>query len=227
MNITNKAKSLPLPPGKLGLPIIGQNRVFQQNSPNYREYLYQKYGAIAKTRIFGQNYIYLQEYEAIKFVLANEDKYFVNTTFPNSKKIFGETHIGMLTGEKHKERRRLLAQALKNKALSEYIDTINNLSQSYLEKWTQSDAIDLYAEFNNYTLDLFLKLLLGIDFGSETEIDNYLKIMGLGLIGIPLALPWTKFGQALETKQQLFSQIEQIIIKKQKQNDFGSDILGV
>ncbi len=221
----HQAKSLPLPPGKLGLPIIGQNRIYQQNPQNYREYLHQKYGAIAKTRIRGQKYIYLRGYEAIKFVLANENKYFVNTTFPNSKKIFGETHIGMLTGDQHKKRRKLLAQALKNQALSEYLDTINNLSHNYLKKWKKSDVIDLYAEFNNYTLDLVLKLLLGIDFGSQTEIDNYFKIMGLGLIGIPLPLPWTKFGQALETQKQLFSQIEQIILKRQEQKNFGSDIL--
>ena len=114
MNVVNQAKSLPLPPGNLGLPIIGQDRIFQQNLRNYREYLYQKYGAISKTRLRGQKYIYIQGYEAVKFVLANENKYFINTTFPNGKRIFGQSHIGMLTGEKHKDRRKLLAKSLNN-----------------------------------------------------------------------------------------------------------------
>ena len=42
MNIVNQVKPLPLPPGNLGLPIIGLNRIFQQNPRNYRQYLYQK-----------------------------------------------------------------------------------------------------------------------------------------------------------------------------------------
>ena len=227
MAVIKRVKSLPLPPGNLGLPIIGQDRVFRQNPQHFRDELYQKYGAISKTRLRGQNYIYLHGYEAVKFVLTNEDKYFVNTTFPNSKKIFGKTNIGMLRGEEHKNRRKLLAKALKNNALNGYINTIQDLTQIYLKKWTESDAIDLYSELNNYSLDLFLKLLLGIDSGSQSEINNYLKTMGSALIAIPLPLPWTKFGRALESKEKLFTQIETIIIKRQQGNNRDSDILGV
>ena len=227
MNLVNQAKSLPLPPGNLGLPLIGVNRIFQQNPRNYREHLYQKYGAISKTRIRGRKYIYMQGYEAVKFVLTNEDKYFINTTLPNGKRIFGQTHIGMLTGAEHKDRRRLLAKALKSNVLDEYIDIIHNLSQSYLEKWGKADAVDLSSEFNDYTLDLFLKLLLGIDFGSQSEINDYLRSMGSGLIAIPIPLPGTKFGSALESKKKLFTQFEKIIIRRQQQNNFGSDILGI
>ena len=229
MKIPNPAKSLPLPPGDLGFPLIGQDKIFRQNPQHFREELYQKYGAISKTRLRGQNYIYFHGYEAVKFVLTNEDKYFVNTTFPNSKKIFGKTHIGMLTGEEHKTRRQLLAKALKNKALNEYIKTIQDLSQSYLETWTKSEfeVRDLYSELNCYSLDLFLKLLIGIDSGSQTEISNYLRLMGSGLIAIPLPLPWTKFGQALDNQKKLFVQLETIITKRQQEKNWGSDILGV
>ena len=44
MKITNQAKSLPLPPGDLGLPIIGQDRKLRQNPQHFREELYQKQG---------------------------------------------------------------------------------------------------------------------------------------------------------------------------------------
>ncbi|MGK7950835.1 MAG: cytochrome P450 [Xenococcaceae cyanobacterium] len=227
MKTIARTKSLPLPPGDLGLPIIGQDRKFRQNPQQFREELYRKHGAIYKTRLRGQNYIYLHGYEAVKFVLVNEDKYFVNTTFPNSKKIFGNTNIGMLTGEEHKNRRKLLAKALKSNVLDRYVNTIKDLTHHYLEKWTKSNSIDLYSELNNYSLDLFLKLLLGLDSGSQGEINNHLKTMGSGLIAIPLPLPSTKFGRALESKKRLFAQIETIIIQRQQENYRDSDILGV
>ncbi|MDJ0649144.1 MAG: cytochrome P450 [Xenococcaceae cyanobacterium MO_188.B19] len=227
MKITNHAKSLPLPPGDLGLPLIGMDKTFLQNPQHFREELYQKYGAISKTRLRGKNYIYLYGYEAVKFVLINEDKYFVNTSFPNSKKIFGNTNIGMLRGEEHKNRRQLLAKALKNKALNGYINTIQDLTQNYFTRWIQSEVSDLSAQLNYYSLDLFLKLLLGIDSGSQTEINNYLRTMGSGLIAIPLPLPWTKFGQALDRKKILFAEFETIINQRQQENNRGSDILGV
>ena len=91
----------------------------------------------------------------------------------------------------------------------------------------KSDYVDLYSEINNYTLDMILKLLLGIDYASKSEISNYLKDMSSGLNTIPVVFPWTKFGSALESKNKLFNQFEQIIVRRKKENNFGSDILGI
>ena len=222
-----KQPYLPLPPGNLGLPIIGQDRVFLQNPQHFRDELYQKYGSISKTRLRGQNYIYLHGYEAVKFVLINEDKYFVNTTFPNSKKIFGTTNIGMLRGDEHRSRRKLLAKALKNNALSTYINTIQSLTHYYLDKWVESTSIDLFAELNNYSSDLFLKLLIGVESGSHSEIIQDLRIMSSALVAFPLALPGTKFARALKYRKKLLTTLEAIISKHQQENNLSSDILGL
>ncbi len=224
----NPISSLPLPPGNLGLPFIGQNKVFQKNYEDYIKEIYEKYGPIYKTRLLGKKFIYFQGYEAVKFVLTNENKYFTSPIiFKNYKRIFGQTDITWLAGKEHRDRQKLLAKALKNKVLDNYIDTIHNLSQSYFLKWMKSNYVDLYFEINNYTLDLVLKLLLGIDSASESEIGNYLKDMRSGLNTIPLAFPWTKLGRALKSKDKLFNQFEEIIVKRQKESDFGSDVLGI
>ncbi len=89
------------------------------------------------------------------------------------------------------------------------------------------DYVDLYSEIDNYTLDLVLKLLLGIDYASQSEINNYLKDMRSGLNTIPLAFPWTKLGRALKSKNKLFNQFEEIIFRRKKENHFGSDVLGI
>ncbi len=205
----NPISSLPLPPGNLGLPFIGKNKIFQKNYQDSRKEIYQKYGSLYKTRLLGKKFIYFQGYEAVKFVLTNENKYFAPCyLFKNSGRIFGKTSIDWLAGKEHRDRQKLLTKALKNQVLDNYIHTIHNLSQGYFEKWTQSNYVDLYFEINNYTFDLVLKLLLGIDSASESEIDNYLKDMRSGLNIIPLAFPWTKFGRALKSKDKLFNQFE-------------------
>jgi cytochrome P450 len=225
----NLPSSLPLPPGNLGLPFIGQNKIFQKNSQDYIKEIYQKYGSLYKTRILGKKFICVQGYEAVKFVLTNENKYFTAPIIfnKNYQRIFGKTDITWLVGQEHRDRQKVLAKALKNKVLDNYIHTIHNLSQGYFEKWIKSNYVDLYFELNNYTLDIVLKLLLGIDSASESEIGNYLKDMSSGLNTIPLAFPWTKLGRALKSKDKLFNQFEQIIVKRQKESDFGSDVLGI
>ncbi|NES04524.1 MAG: cytochrome P450 [Okeania sp. SIO2F4] len=224
----NPVSSLPLPPGNLGLPFIGKNKIFRKNYQYSMKEIHQKYGSLYKTRILGKKFIYFQGYEAVKFVLTNENKYFAPCyIFKNSQRIFGQTDITWLAGQEHRDRQKLLTKTLKNKVLDNYIHTIHNLSNSYFLKWIKSDFVDLYFEINNYTLDLVLKLLLGIDSASESEIDNYLKEMRSGLNTIPLAFPWTKLGRGLKSKDKLFNQFEQIIVKRQKESDFGSDVLGI
>ncbi|NES74524.1 MULTISPECIES: hypothetical protein [Okeania] len=71
-----------------------------------------------------------------------------------------------MVGKEHRDRQKLLAQVLNKQGLNNYINTIHNLSQGYFLKWIKSDFVDLYFEINNYTLDLVLKLLLGIDSAS-------------------------------------------------------------
>lgn len=224
----NPVSSLPLPPGNLGLPFIGQNKVFQKNYQDYIKETYEKYGPIYKTRLLGKKFISLQGYEAVKFVLTNENRYFTSPIrFKNYKRIFGKTDITRLAGKEHRDRQKLLTKALKNQVLNNYINTIHTLSKSYFSKWMKSSYVDLYFEINNYTLDLVLKLLLGIDSASESEIGNYLKDMSSGLNTVPLAFPWTKLGRALKSKDKLFNQFEQIIVSRQKESDFGSDVLGI
>ena len=43
---SNPAASLPLPPGDLGLPFIGQNKTVIKNPQKFIEEIYQKYGSV-------------------------------------------------------------------------------------------------------------------------------------------------------------------------------------
>ena len=225
---SNLSSSLALPPGNLGLPWIGQKQKVFKNPQNFMEEVYQKYGPVSKTRFLGKNFIYFQGYEAIKFVLTNENKYFTySQIWRNYQKIFGQNDITILAGKEHRDRQKVLAKTIKSKSLNNYINIILDLSNSYFLKWMNFDYVDLYSEIDNYTLDLVLKLLLGIDYASQSEINNYLKDMRSGLNTIPLAFPWTKLGRALKSKNKLFNQFEEIIFRRKKENNFGSDVLGI
>ena len=211
-----KYSSLPLPPGDLGLPFIGQPRRVI-GKPGFTEENRQKYGDIFKTRFLGMNFINVYGKEANKFILSNENKYFVSSSFPNSKRIFGTNHLTWQRGEKHKESRKILSQAFNNRALKEYVNIAEEISKARLEKWSNWDSIELYPELKNYTFDLIGKILLGIESASQTELVSLLKNLSSGIVGIPLPLPQTKFGRALQSRRKLLNEIDKIIIRHQNQ----------
>ncbi|MGF1488499.1 MAG: cytochrome P450 [Prochloraceae cyanobacterium] len=216
-------RSLPLPPGDLGLPIIGPNLKVK---PGFRAENRHKYGDIFKTRFFGMNFIYLYGKEANRFILSNENIYFVNSSFPNSKTVFGTNTLTWQRGEKHKESRKILFQAFNDRAIKKYLSLAELITEKRLEKWSKLDSIELYSAIKNYTFDLNCQIILGIESASQTELVNLLKDLGSGIIGLPIPLPQTRFGRALGSRKKLLKEIEEIIVRhKNKQQDCALDIL--
>ena len=216
---------LPLPPGNLGLPIIGQTLTLMRR-PKFRQENRQKYGDIFKTRYLGMNFIYLYGKEANKFILSNENKYFVNSSFPNSKKIFGTNNLTWQRGEIHKQSRKILSRSFNEKAIQKYITISSEITKFYLEKWSNCDAIALYPELKNYSFDLICKIILGVESASKTELFELLNNLSSGIFSIPLPVPQTRFGRALQSRKKLFHKLDEIIIqhREQPQND-ALDIL--
>ncbi|MCU0533927.1 MAG: cytochrome P450 [Hydrococcus sp. Prado102] len=218
---------LPFPPGNLGLPIIGETLSFLGDS-QFAVKRHQKYGSIFKTRLFGQPMLYIYEAEANRFVLTNEENYFVNSLPPSTEALLGSFSLATQTDTEHKSRRQILYQAFQPRALAAYFSTITDITQTYLERWVRKETLTWYPELQNYTFDLACKFLVGLDNASATPLRPLYETWGAGLFTFnTLRLPWTKFGRAWRSRQQILDQIEKIIRERQQQLNLGSDALGI
>jgi cytochrome P450 len=213
-----------LPPGSLGLPLIGNTLNFLQDS-EFAKKRHQQYGPIFKTSIFGQPTVFMRGQEASLFVLSNENQYFVMTLLPSTKALLGP--VSVETGANHQNRRKLLSQAFGPRALVGYIGAIENITQRYLEKWAKMETMTWYPELRNYTFDAAAKLLVGIDNGSETALGHNFEIFAKGLLSIPLDLPWTHFGKAKNSRKLLLAELEKIIRDRQLGTPSNKDALSL
>ena len=84
-----------------------------------------------------------------------------------------------------------------------------------------------YPEFRDYTFDIASQLLVGTPDGSQTPLCKLFEVWVEGLFSIPFALPWTKFGKAKACREDLLTQIEEIVKQRQKQDNSGEDALGL
>jgi cytochrome P450 len=215
-----------LPPGSLGLPLIGDTLNFLQDA-HFAKKRHQQYGPIFKTSILGQPTVFVSGPEANLFVLSNENQYFRVSWPPSTAALLGPLSLALQTGAEHQKRRKLLYQAFQPRALSGYIDAMENITRGYLEKWTQMKEFAWYPELRNYTLDVATKLLVGLDYGSETALGRYFETWCEGLFTIPLDLPWTKFGKAKKSRDLLLAELERIICDRQQGTPTDSDALGL
>ncbi|WNZ46594.1 cytochrome P450 [Leptolyngbya boryana CZ1] len=220
------SSSLPLPPGSSGLPVIGETFGFL-NDPDFSTKRHKQFGNVFRTNLFGRSTIVLSGVDAVRFVLLNENQYFVISWPPSVKTLLGSASVPVQQGSLHQQRRKLLVQAFQPRALASYIPTMTSITQNYLDRWAQKETIRWYPELRNYTLDIACQLIVGISSGSQTRFGELFEIWVKGLFSVPLKLPGTKFSQALTSRQLLLDEIERVVKARQSQENIESDSLSL
>lgn len=226
MTTSPSANSFPLPPGRSGLPFIGETLGFL-NDPSFADKRHKQYGNIFRTHVFGSPTIFLVGADAIRFLLLHENEYFAINWPPSTKALLGSASVSVQQGSVHQHRRKLLAQAFQPRALASYISTMMATTRDYLDRWEQQGTITWYPELRNYTLDIACQLLVGIASGSHTQFGKCFETFAHGLFSVPLPLPGTPFNRALRSRKSLLSEIDRIVRERQQQEDAGQDALGL
>ncbi|MEB3280729.1 MAG: cytochrome P450 [Lyngbya sp.] len=226
MTTTETKQTHPTPPGNLGLPLIGETISFLRDR-DFATKRHQKYGSVFKTNIFGRPTIMMIGTEANQFIFSNEKKYFESSWPPSTTALLGADSLTIQTGDIHKSRRKLLAQAFQPRALAGYVPTMENMTRRYLQNWEQQKTFAWYPQLRKYTFDVACKLFVGDETASETEMGEWFETWCGGLFTIPLRLPGTKFNRALNCRKKLLNKIETIIRQRQQQAEPGEDALGL
>ncbi|MCM1985159.1 cytochrome P450 [Lyngbya confervoides] len=219
-----------LPPGKMGLPILGETLAFF-NDPEFAPKRFSQYGPIFKSRILGQPTIFVKGSQANQFVLLNEPERFTVSWPPSTQRLLGPCSLSMQQGHTHRSRRQILAQAFMPRALAGYIPTMMSILERYGDRWCQSSPLTWYPELRHLTLEIACQLLVGLENGSQTSLGKNFEGWTAGLFSLPLPFPWTAFGKALRCRQQLIAEISSIIDHRQstedRTDDPASDALGL
>ncbi|MEB3356623.1 MAG: cytochrome P450 [Synechococcales bacterium] len=215
-----------IPPGRLGLPVIGETFAFL-NDADFAQIRHNRYGNIFKTRLFGKPTVFVRGAIANEFVLANENRYFQVTWPQSTRALLGSLSLALQRGGVHQSRRKLLAQAFLPRALDGYIPAMTAITQRHLARWEQMTPLTWYPELRNYTFDVASALLVGLENGSQTSLGHWFEAWSQGLFSLPINLPWTSFGRAMRSRQKLLSEIETLIRQRQANPDASTDSLGL
>lgn len=141
--------TLPLPPGRLGLPAIGESIQYLQDPEGFIAKRQQRYGNIFKTHLFSRPTITLIGADAARFLFANDGQRLEMTNTPSFEVLLGAKSIGVQIGSVHQILRRQLLQAFQPRALENYALTMTEVTHHYLQKWEQIETLTWYDELKN------------------------------------------------------------------------------
>ena len=192
-----------LPPGSLGLPVIGQSlgllRAMRANAAErWVQDRVDRYGPVSKLSLFGGPTVLLAGPAANKFVFFNGT---LALQQPRSvQRILGERSILSLIGADHKRIRGALLEFLKPDMLRLYVGRIDGEVRRHLdESWAGRATVTVMPLMKSLTFDIISLLLFGLERGAVRDaLAGDFKHMVDGMWAVPVDLPFTAFHRSLK-----------------------------
>ena len=150
-----RRKSLPkgVPPGSLGLPLIGQSigllRAMRANTAEkWLEERIKKYGPISKLSLFGQSAVFIYGQAANKLVFASDGSTISNQQAKSNQMIMGDRNLLELSGEDHKRVRGAIVSFLKPESLKQYVGKMDAEVRKHLEMhWQGKQRVTVHITY--------------------------------------------------------------------------------
>ncbi|AET03495.1 putative (+)-abscisic acid 8'-hydroxylase [Medicago truncatula] len=219
----SNGKQLPLPPGSMGYPYIGETfQMYSQDPSLFFANKIKRYGAMFKSHILGCPCVMISSPEAAKFVL-NKSQLF-KPTFPASKeRMLGKQAIFFHQGNYHANLRRLVLRSFMPEAIKSIVPNIESIAQTCLKSW-DGNLITTYLEMKTFTFNVALLSIFGKDeILYREDLKRCYYTLEKGYNSMPINLPGTLFHKAMKARKELAQILEQIIstrrCKKQVYND--------
>ncbi|GAA0179130.1 hypothetical protein Leryth_000527 [Lithospermum erythrorhizon] len=218
---------LPLPPGTLGWPYIGETfQLYSQNPNVFFASKVKRFGSIFKTHILGCPCVMISSPEAAKLVLVTKAHLF-KPTFPASKmRMLGKQAIFFQQGDYHTKLRKLVLRAFTPESIRNMVPNIDSVALGTLASW-EGRLINTYQEMKTYTFNVALLSIFGKDeiFYRE-DLKRCYYILEKGYNSMPINLPGTLFHKSMKARKELAHILAKIISNRRGTSQIHNDLLG-
>ncbi|KAJ0082892.1 hypothetical protein Patl1_11096 [Pistacia atlantica] len=218
IQLARRTNSKKLPPGSMGLPIIGNSLKFlhAMHTDTMEQWFHERigqYGPINKLSLFGTPAVFLHGQAANKFVYTCDADTLGPQQPPSFKMICGERNILELNGDDHKRVRGMLMSFLKPEVLKQYVGKMDEEIRKHLEiHWHGKQNIAVMPSMKTLTFNIMSSLLFGIEQGASRDaLIKLLRQIIDGSVSLAINLPFTSFRQGLQARAKFRSMILDLI----------------
>ncbi|KAK9944352.1 hypothetical protein M0R45_009925 [Rubus argutus] len=209
-----------LPPGSMGLPLIGEtlNLIIPSYSLDLHPFIkkrLQKYGLIFRTSLAGRPVIISADREINNYLLQQEGKLLEVWYMDTFSKIFGQDGDSRVTaaGTVHKYLRHIFlehfgAEILKEKLLTQIEAFINKT----LGSWSSQESVEVKHAASVMTLNFGAEHMIG--YNAENSSGNLSKKYASvieGLMSFPINFPGTAYYNCLKEHKKIITMLKDMV----------------
>jgi cytochrome P450 len=222
-----RSTRLPTPPGARGLPIIGDSFEFIRSPSAFVEARRAKYGPIFVANMLGKNTVFTTGARANAWIYAGEGKYLENEWPPGVLALLGKDCLSLIHGERHKQRRKLLAPHREA-----CLDSLQTVARKHLRRW-QTDAelgpVAMVPRIRAAAFEIAANYLLGNIHELGLPLDEFSRDFDLLVAGlfvpVALALPGSKFAAAKAARARLMTALDDLVMRRDADSRRAPNVL--
>ncbi|RLN35131.1 hypothetical protein C2845_PM03G23030 [Panicum miliaceum] len=170
-----------LPPGSLGLPIVGETLQLLKSSPSldipdFYKLRLKRYGHLFKTSLIVKPVVVSMDMEYNRFVFRHNDKLFQLWYLDKMNSIFGKKIISECYGSNHKYFRNLAAPLYAPKNLKEgFVSEMESIITESLRTWAANPNIEVKEAMTDEEHDAILEKREVVNSRITWEEFKYMK----------------------------------------------------
>ena len=202
-----------LPPGRTGLPLIGETLPFVRNPYRFLEDRHARRGNVFRSNVVGRRVVFLAGIEGAEAFYDPE-----NITREDAHPfllvdMFGGRNFEMYDGPKHLALKTIALDAFDDRALAAYLPDMQRLVERTLDRLAHRPDFSATGELRRLAIEAICGNVMGIPPGPETEaITRDYGILLAGLAApIPLRIPGTTYGRAMAARDRVLARIREVV----------------
>ncbi|MBA3545968.1 MAG: cytochrome P450 [Nannocystis sp.] len=223
---------LPAPPGSHGLPVLGETLEFLRSPHHFADTRIARFGKVYQSHILGKPTVFLIGAQANHWIFAGEGRYLENEWSPAIRKLLGANCLSLISGDAHKQRRKLLAPHFKRTSMAGCVAPMVAIAQAHLDRWARDagrGSLAVVPRMRAMVFEIAAVYLLGdtddLGVGLEEFSRDFDTWVGGLFVAVPLALPFTRFGRAMQARRRLFGVLERLVAKREAEQRDDPSVL--
>ncbi len=216
----------PLPPGRLGLPWIGETMAIARNNHKFYKDRLAKHGPVFKTRLFGVNFVIVSGHEAFH-QFATDPRVERGGTDPISVQQMFFQSLALVDGQEHHSRKDVMLHAVRtDEAMAAYLERMQRVWSEHVERWAETGSATLRPDLQLASAQLTGALYTGDESKAHVEeLYEILAAMRYSLQILPLPIPGSPYAKALMGRKRLDVLITEAIERHQQHPEQYDDIV--
>jgi cytochrome P450 len=202
-----------LPPGRTGLPGIGETLPFVRNPYRFLEDRHARYGNVFRSNVVGHRTVFLAGIEGAEafYHPGNISRERAHPFLLVD--MFGGRNFEMYDGPKHLALKTISLEAFDDRAIAGYLPDMQRLVEGTLGRLAGVAEFSAMRELRRLAIEAICWNLMGIPPGPDTEsLTRDYGVLLAGLAApVPLRIPGTTYGRAMAARDRLLDGIREVI----------------